>query len=304
MKNVLFLEGPIQTGKSTLIREILGEHLQECGGFTSQRLVDSTGETRGFRIGPAATTPLTAPLGGMRPGPAPAVDPAFFHGMDPSQVNDSVPEASPLPQPEYLLTSPDGSIYSGIFKYFDRMGSVHKDQEVFDVLGTFLLTSSKGRPLVLLDEIGGSELLSVPFRTALYDLLTSGVPCLGVIKLEKNARRMQRSYGFDSTEPNSTEPNSTEPATPAKSAVGTEQAVHRPVTPAPQPIAPAPRPIASAPRPAQRSIADWNRQLRSDIIDSFDGRVAYFDRSDTACYNSVKAELTSFLRQIFPDIPA
>lgn len=149
--NNLFLEGPIQTGKSTLIREVLGEHLKDCGGFASQRLVDENGQTRGFRIGPAALTPLTAP---------------------------------------------DAGTYQGVFRYIDRMGNVHTDQEVFDTLGTFYLASSGSCPLVLLDEIGGAELLREPFRLALHDLLASDVPCLGVVKQVESARRMQRSYGF------------------------------------------------------------------------------------------------------------
>lgn len=57
----LFLEGPIQKGKSTLLRELLAPYMNEVGGFTSQRLLDSEGETVAFRIGSARSTPLTAP---------------------------------------------------------------------------------------------------------------------------------------------------------------------------------------------------------------------------------------------------
>ena len=153
MTRLFFIEGPIQTGKSTLIRDVLGEHLAACGGFTSQRLIDAAGDTRGFRIGPAASTPLTAP---------------------------------------------NGSIYPGVFKYFDPAGRVHTDQEVFDILGVQYLLPKRGCPLMLLDEIGGSELLRPLFRQALYNLLDSGIPCLGVLKLADSARHMQkRSYAPD-----------------------------------------------------------------------------------------------------------
>jgi len=50
----LFLEGAVQEGKSTLIRRLIGPFLNQVGGFSSQRLLDSTGATVGFRITPAA----------------------------------------------------------------------------------------------------------------------------------------------------------------------------------------------------------------------------------------------------------
>ncbi len=273
MSKILFLEGPIQTGKSTLIREVLGSHLQECGGFASQRLVDASGQTKGFRIGPASTTDLTAPLAGLRPGPAPAhaADPeltsASAHTIEtPPAASDPFASATPQtastlppaqtmapPLPEFLLTDPNGGVYSGVFKYFDRMDRVHTDQEIFDVLGTFYLTTAAGCPLVLLDEIGGSELLSDPFRAALEQLLASGTPCLGVFKLEKNARRMQRAYGFDPD-----------------------------------------RPVTSG-RP---SIVDRSRDLRRKILEDYGGEILYYDRdSDDA--PAVRKALRQFVESIF-----
>ena len=162
MKKNFFLEGPIQTGKSTLIRRTLGEHLTECGGFCSQRLTDRGGNTCGFRITAAATGELTAPM------------------------------------PDYP-SGPEEAVSAGIFKYFDPAGGSRTFQQVFDLAGTQYLLSSKSKPLILLDEIGGAELLSDPFRDALYDLLDSDIPCLGVIKLEKNALRMQRAYSSSNT---------------------------------------------------------------------------------------------------------
>ncbi|MDF3000315.1 MAG: hypothetical protein K0Q48_434 [Bacillota bacterium] len=50
----LFLEGPVQEGKSTLIRRLIAPFLNQIGGFGSQRLLDGTGATVGFRITPAA----------------------------------------------------------------------------------------------------------------------------------------------------------------------------------------------------------------------------------------------------------
>ena len=161
VKKILFLEGPIQTGKSTLIRRLLGDHLSECGGFTSQRLIGADGKTRGFRLGPAAQTPLTAP------------------------AEDYI--ASPGSGRPFI----DGA---GIFKWFPEDGHVITDQSVFEQAGADLLRSSMGKPLILLDEIGGSELLCDAFCTALEEVLSCGAPCLGVMKLMDGARRIQGQY--------------------------------------------------------------------------------------------------------------
>lgn len=164
MRTLLFLEGPIQTGKSTLIRRLLGDHLSECGGFTSQRLIGADGKTRGFRLGPAAQTPLTTP------------------------AEDYI--ASPGSGRPFI----DGA---GIFKWSPEDGQgrhVITDQSVFEQAGAELLRSSMGKPLILLDEIGGSELLCDAFCTALEEVLTCGAPCLGVMKLMDGARRIQSQY--------------------------------------------------------------------------------------------------------------
>lgn len=158
---LFFLEGPVQTGKSTIIRTVLGDHLSACGGFTSQRLIDASGSTRGFRLAPAASAPLTAP------------------------AEDFISAAgSPAP----FISG------AGIFKWFCEDGRVLTDQSVFDTVGASLLCTSPGHPLILLDEIGGSELLCEPFCEALDEVLSSGVPCLGVMKLADGARRLDARY--------------------------------------------------------------------------------------------------------------
>ena len=167
MTKILFLEGPIQTGKSTLIRACLGDHLSECGGFTSQRLIGPDGNTRGFRLCPASA-PLTAPAEGI--ADEDIAGEGFADGVF-----------------KYFRAD-------GVFKYFRPEGPAYQDQQVFDRLGVQLLEASKNTPLILLDEVGGSELLREPFRKKLDEVLGSGVPCLGVLKLYENARRLERSY--------------------------------------------------------------------------------------------------------------
>ena len=148
----LFLEGPIQKGKSTLLRELLAPYMKEVGGFTSQRLLDSEGETVAFRIGSARSTPLTAP----------------YHEN-----------------------------YSGVFRVITKRGRSLKYPEVFENEGVRYLTDNQGKKLILLDEIGGAELLSYRFREELYNLLAGETPCIGVIKQEVKAKFMSAAAGYE-----------------------------------------------------------------------------------------------------------
>lgn len=53
-----------------------------------------------------------------------------------------------------------------------------------------LLAGAEERGLIVLDEIGGVELLSHRVRSRLEEVLKSGVPCAGVFKSRENARSM------------------------------------------------------------------------------------------------------------------
>lgn len=163
--NNLFLRGPIQTGKSTLIRQVLREVYGAgfCGvsGFTSQRIIvpgsgrSSKPQTIGFRIAPA-NAPLT--------------------------------QAASFPVSEMC----------NVFKCFTAE-SRWTDLSVFETAGVEYLKqafedAASGRStLVLLDEIGGHEMACEHFREKLYELLDSDIPCAGVIKMHDNARRMDPS---------------------------------------------------------------------------------------------------------------
>ncbi|MDO4545917.1 MAG: nucleoside-triphosphatase [Bacillota bacterium] len=152
----LFIEGPSRTGKSTLLRQMLAPYMDHVGGFASQRLLDDDGNTVAFRIGSAATTPLTAP---------------FSEAEKPDGI--------------FRITHPDGT--------------TEKFPEVFDRDGIAYLTQTRNKKLILLDEIGGAELLSAPFRGALARVLSGSIPCIGVIKLPEKARFMSRTAGYAKT---------------------------------------------------------------------------------------------------------
>lgn len=63
MKKHLFITGPVQTGKSTLLMEAIAPYREYVGGFISQRLKDESGTTRAFRLADLSEGPsLTAPF--------------------------------------------------------------------------------------------------------------------------------------------------------------------------------------------------------------------------------------------------
>lgn len=143
MKKHLFLEGPIQEGKSTLIRKLIKENLAQIGGFSSQRLFSDSGETAGFRITAAG------------------------EAMD--------------------LTKKYSPGLTDVFLFFDG-SRTETVPGIFADAAVRYLRENEGKKLILLDEIGGVELLSPEFRRELYRVLAGDIPCLGVLKLESSLR--------------------------------------------------------------------------------------------------------------------
>jgi nucleoside-triphosphatase len=66
------------------------------------------------------------------------------------------------------------------------------DLSVFDACGEEMLRQSADTTVMLLDEIGGVELLSDSFFNRLCALLESDVPCIGVCKSDQALILMQR----------------------------------------------------------------------------------------------------------------
>ena len=94
------------------------------------------------------------------------------------------------PHLHFTLESPDGQ-YSETFLDFPD-GKPKLLRNVFSQLGVDLL---KGDILVL-DEIGGIELLDPNFTAALDDILNSSVPILGVIKGDGSAGALVEALGL------------------------------------------------------------------------------------------------------------
>ena len=69
--------------------------------------------------------------------------------------------------------------------------------EVFESLGTTLLKEAQERDFAVVDEFGGMELLVPSFREELLNLLSSPVPCIGVLKTREASRSLTRRLGMN-----------------------------------------------------------------------------------------------------------
>ena len=94
----------------------------------------------------------------------------------------------------YWLKRPDGREGQIIIDYSAKPYTMHP--EVFEDLGVRLLEEAKQFDYVILDEIGGFEVLSDVFLEALMKLLQSDIPCIGVMKGAGPASKMIQKLGL------------------------------------------------------------------------------------------------------------
>lgn len=71
-----------------------------------------------------------------------------------------------------------------------------KDNEVFRESAAQMLREAELYPFVMLDEIGGFEMLIPQFRNELAELLNSDAPIIGVIKGAENAEELRASFAL------------------------------------------------------------------------------------------------------------
>ena len=152
--NNMFIEGPVQTGKSTTIRKVLNERfgpdLKGVAGFTSQRITDADGHLLAFRLAPAEAKLSIA--------------------ADPDGLDNI-----------FKRFTQDGPVID--LDVFETTGVAYLEDA--------LAKAKAGQAsLVLLDEIGGHEMNCETFCTRLYELLDSDIPCVGVVKSPDNTKRM------------------------------------------------------------------------------------------------------------------
>jgi nucleoside-triphosphatase len=89
------------------------------------------------------------------------------------------------------LTAEYISVMPGLFLHFED-GKATASTEIFTDMVIGFLEHSKEKKLILLDEVGGIELMIPEFRRTLYEILDGTVPCLGVIKLESGIHTISR----------------------------------------------------------------------------------------------------------------
>ena len=177
--NNLFIEGPIQRGKSTLIREVLKKFYGP--GLDGRPEPDAgTGIAGGKGVGGFTVQRMTFPTQGA--------DKRFgFRLMEAS---------APIWAHTCVVATDEALLKSdGVFKVVGPSGG-RTNMNVFDTKAVALMQQAyddakAGRiGIILLDEIGGHELSCPGFCKKLYELLDSDIPCIGVIKHPDSARRM------------------------------------------------------------------------------------------------------------------
>lgn len=94
----------------------------------------------------------------------------------------------------YWLQRCDGSCRQCIIDYSTKPYAMH--MEVFETFAVELLQQAKQCDYVVLDEIGGFEVLCEPFMKALLALLESDIPCIGVMKGAAPASKMIQKLGL------------------------------------------------------------------------------------------------------------
>lgn len=159
----LFFEGPVRSGKSTIIRSALLPYLDNLGGFVVQRLLDESKSPVAYRLIGLDAIRLLGAQGKT-----------LFQAVD-----------APL-------ASINADDQKGIFLWTNPR---RIQLQAFDSIALEIVAASQEAPcsckILLLDEIGGVDLLSLLFREAVTSILQSPIPCIGVIKEIEKARDAQ-----------------------------------------------------------------------------------------------------------------
>lgn len=146
----LFITGPIGTGKSTVIRNIVLPYINFTGGFYVQRLLVQ-GKCEGFCL---------------------------------CSISDNQ---------QYVLNRETDGVDDEHMVFLHKCGNrwIFNDR-VFERYAVDMLNENlaKKNKLLLLDEVGGLELLCPRFKDKLYEILDGGIPCLGVLKSDVNSKKL------------------------------------------------------------------------------------------------------------------
>lgn len=75
----------------------------------------------------------------------------------------------------------------------EQKGQWLSDEQVFEQIGENLVCEATRKKILVLDEIGGVELLSDSFRQNLYKALSGEVFCVGVLKSAANSKLLREN---------------------------------------------------------------------------------------------------------------
>lgn len=146
----LFITGSIGIGKSSVIRNVILPYINDIGGYYVQRLFVED-KCKGFCLCFISDNQ------------------EYVLKKDIKSIDDE--------QMAFLINKGKRWIFNnGVFERY-AVNSLENDL-------------CKKNRLLLLDEVGGMELLCPRFKEKLYEILDSDLPCLGVIKSDVNSKKL------------------------------------------------------------------------------------------------------------------
>jgi nucleoside-triphosphatase THEP1 len=164
----LFVQGPIRSGKSELIRELLLPKIAKVGGFFVQRIF--VGDTcQAFSVNP-------------------------IHSSEDYLLNRKVRQ---IEEAKRIF------LYRGHDDKWHFQSEVFETDGVLCLKKSV----EQGKQLILLDEIGGLELQCTSFMQTLFSILDGEIPCLGVLKSEANSRKLDAYLANDTTDTETRRPH-------------------------------------------------------------------------------------------------
>ena len=178
--NVLFIEGDFHIGKSSVLRE-------SCMKFNKSYPYDLTCCVRNDVDHEKCSN--IEKIGGFY----------IQRLMDGSKcVAFSLKE----PKDGYVLERPIGKNEDENSIFLDsRKGEIEARDSVFEERGVDILDRSvnEDSSLVILDEIGGIELECENFMEKLSYVLSSGIPCIGILKSNRNSIQLEQNVKIAGT---------------------------------------------------------------------------------------------------------
>lgn len=178
MTKHLFIEGPVESGKSTLLKTCLKPYFDVTGGFSCIRYRDADGNVRAYALAP----PATAVDAVFNPDITPD-DRSVFLLFDKENRVERRLEVFETRGLEFLNGRAKG--LEDVSIPFSRADSAAKKKTSVD--------SNKTAGLIYMDEIGGVELMAPKFCKRLYELLGGNVPCMGILKMNTGKGILKQS---------------------------------------------------------------------------------------------------------------